>query len=119
MKSFQVCHSFSPNSESDIFCHPRFGMIRCIATTRAVRAGQEITINYGCEPFFKKVNFRLILFVIVAQLCTHFMDILLQLQSVNCSDLVQGGLGQAPEGGQRSARLEVRKKLKNVLRNFF
>ena len=46
-KTFQVCHSFSPNSESDIFCHPRFGMIRCIATTRAVRAGQEITINYG------------------------------------------------------------------------
>lgn len=43
----KVCHSFSPNSESDIFCHPRFGMIRCIATTRAVRAGQEITINYG------------------------------------------------------------------------
>ena len=70
MNFFQVCHSFSPNSESDIFCHPRFGMIRCIATTRAVRAGQEITINYGCEPFFKKVNFRHILFVIVAQLCT-------------------------------------------------
>ena len=45
----QVCHSFSPNSETDLFCHPRFGMIRCIATTKAVRAGQEITINYGCR----------------------------------------------------------------------
>ena len=59
MKMFQVCHSFSPNSESDIFCHPRFGMIRCIATTRAVRAGQEITINYGCVPVvFKKSQFQ-------------------------------------------------------------
>ena len=43
----QVCHSFQPNCETDVFYHPRFGLIRCIATTAPVTAGQEITIDYG------------------------------------------------------------------------
>lgn len=43
----KVCHSFKPNSETDVFYHPRFGLIRCIATLKDIRAGQEILINYG------------------------------------------------------------------------
>ena len=46
---FQVCHSFTPNSETDVFYHPRFGLIRCIATIDTIKAGQEILINYGWE----------------------------------------------------------------------
>ena len=47
-KSFlQVCHSFEPNSETDVFFHPRFGLIRCIATIDNIKAGEEILINYG------------------------------------------------------------------------
>jgi len=43
----KVCHSFKPNCETDVFYHPRFGLIRCIATLRNIMAGQEILINYG------------------------------------------------------------------------
>ena len=43
----KVCHSFQPNADADIFCHPRFGMIRCIATIENIAAGEEIFINYG------------------------------------------------------------------------
>lgn len=43
----KVCHSFQPNCETDVFHHPRFGLIRCIATLRNIMAGQEILINYG------------------------------------------------------------------------
>ena len=43
----KVCHSFEPNSETDVFYHPRFGLIRCIATIDNIRAGEEILINYG------------------------------------------------------------------------
>lgn len=43
----KVCHSFTPNSETDVFYHPRFGLIRCIATIDTIKAGQEILINYG------------------------------------------------------------------------
>jgi len=43
----KVCHSFEPNAETDVFYHPRFGLIRCIATIDTIRAGEEILINYG------------------------------------------------------------------------
>jgi len=43
----KVCHSFQPNSETDVFYHPRFGLIRCIATLDNVKAGEEILIDYG------------------------------------------------------------------------
>jgi histone-lysine N-methyltransferase SETD7 len=43
----KVCHSFEPNSETDVFYHPRFGLIRCIATIDNIKAGEEIPINYG------------------------------------------------------------------------
>jgi len=43
----KVCHSFQPNCETDVFYHPRFGLIRCIATIDNIKAGQEILINYG------------------------------------------------------------------------
>ena len=36
---FQACHSFRPNSETDVFYHPRFGLIRCIATLQHVSRG--------------------------------------------------------------------------------
>jgi len=43
----KVCHSFEPNCETDIFYHPRFGLVRCIATIENIKAGEEILINYG------------------------------------------------------------------------
>lgn len=42
----KVCHSFSPNTEFDTFYHPRFGNIRCLASIRNIRKGEEITVNY-------------------------------------------------------------------------
>lgn len=42
----KVCHSFKPNSEFDTFYHPRFGLIRCVATVRDVAQGEEITVHY-------------------------------------------------------------------------
>eukprot|EP00092_Neocalanus_flemingeri_P101392 GFUD01129637.1.p1 GENE.GFUD01129637.1~~GFUD01129637.1.p1 ORF type:complete len:350 (-),score=82.60 GFUD01129637.1:81-1130(-) len=43
----KVCHCFEPNCETDVFFHPRFGLIRCIATIDNIKAGEEILINYG------------------------------------------------------------------------
>jgi len=48
----KVCHSFQPNCETDVFYHPRFGLIRCIATIDNIKAGEEITINYGYNLAF-------------------------------------------------------------------
>jgi len=42
----KVCHSFQPNAETDVFFHPRFGLIRCVASLRRIRAGEEILIDY-------------------------------------------------------------------------
>ena len=74
---FQACHSFRPNSETDVFYHPRFGLIRCIATLQHVsrgpgdilwpncefqiRRGEEILIDYkynlASAPAWFKVTF--------------------------------------------------------------
>ena len=43
----KVCHSFKPNADSEIFCHPRFGIIRCIVSIEIIAAKEEIFINYG------------------------------------------------------------------------
>jgi len=42
----KVCHSFVPNCETDLYQHPRFGLIRCIVSLQDIRPGQEIYINY-------------------------------------------------------------------------
>jgi len=42
----KACHSFRPNAETDVFYHPRFGLIRCIATQQHIRRGEEILIDY-------------------------------------------------------------------------
>jgi len=42
----KVCHSFEPNCDVDVFFHPRFGNIRCVATMEDIEKGEEITINY-------------------------------------------------------------------------
>jgi len=42
----KACHSFQPNAETDVFYHPRFGLIRCIATVKPVRRGEEILLDY-------------------------------------------------------------------------
>ena len=39
-------HSFAPNARYEPYNHPRFGEIKCIRTTRRVRAGEEITVHY-------------------------------------------------------------------------
>ncbi|XP_023322361.1 histone-lysine N-methyltransferase SETD7 isoform X2 [Eurytemora carolleeae] len=45
----KVCHSFDPNSNTDLFLHPRFGLIRCIVTIKNIEAGSEVTINYSYD----------------------------------------------------------------------
>jgi len=42
----KIQHSFTPNCEMDDFEHPRFGDIKCVATLRPVKAGEELTIHY-------------------------------------------------------------------------
>ncbi len=44
---FQVCYSFRPNCELDLFEHPRFGLINSVVTARDVLKGEEVTIDYG------------------------------------------------------------------------
>ena len=46
---FQIQHSFTPNCEMDDFEHPRFGDIKCVATLRPIKAGEELTIHYEYE----------------------------------------------------------------------
>jgi len=43
----KACHSFRPNAETDVFYHPRFGLIRCIATLTQIKRGEEILIDYN------------------------------------------------------------------------
>ena len=40
-------HSFLPNATFDIIDHPRFGLIRAIASMVDISAGSEITVNYN------------------------------------------------------------------------
>ncbi|XP_028599817.2 histone-lysine N-methyltransferase SETD7 [Podarcis muralis] len=42
-------HSFTPNSVYDSFVHPRFGLIKCIRTIRAVEKDEELTVAYGYD----------------------------------------------------------------------
>jgi len=42
----KVCHSFQPNAEFDTCYHPRFGLVRCVATLCDIMEGQEITVHY-------------------------------------------------------------------------
>ncbi|XP_060134590.1 histone-lysine N-methyltransferase SETD7 isoform X2 [Zootoca vivipara] len=42
-------HSFTPNSVYDTFVHPRFGLIKCIRTIRAVEKDEELTVAYGYD----------------------------------------------------------------------
>lgn len=39
-------HSFNPNCMYDLFCHPRFGEIKCIRTLRMIDHGEELTCCY-------------------------------------------------------------------------
>lgn len=45
--SIQVNHSFLPNCRFESFDHPRFGPIPCIATTGALKCGDELTAYYN------------------------------------------------------------------------
>jgi hypothetical protein len=40
-------HSFSANAEWSLFEHPRFGLIRALASLRDVKSGEEILVNYN------------------------------------------------------------------------
>ena len=40
-------HSQTPNCEYLPFLHPRYGDIKCIATLRDIKAGEELTCDYG------------------------------------------------------------------------
>jgi len=42
-------HSFTPNSKYDRYDHPRFGKIKCIRTIKPVKAGEELTVEYGYD----------------------------------------------------------------------
>ncbi len=42
----QVNHSFLPNCCQWFFDHPRFGVVPCHRTTREVRKGEELTLDY-------------------------------------------------------------------------
>ncbi|XP_041847178.1 histone-lysine N-methyltransferase SETD7 [Melanotaenia boesemani] len=42
-------HAFIPNCKYDPFAHPRFGLIKCIRTLRAVQKGEELTVAYGYD----------------------------------------------------------------------
>ncbi|KAK5865314.1 hypothetical protein PBY51_016488 [Eleginops maclovinus] len=42
-------HSFTPNCKYDPFVHPRFGLIKCIRTLRAVHKGEELLVAYGYD----------------------------------------------------------------------
>ena len=46
----KVNHNFvdkEVNAEFGLMNHPRFGLVRCIRSTRAIGAGEEIFVNYG------------------------------------------------------------------------
>lgn len=40
-------HSFEPNGVWSVFEHPRFGLIRALASLRDIKAGEEIFVNYN------------------------------------------------------------------------
>ncbi|KAG7517280.1 histone-lysine N-methyltransferase SETD7 isoform X1 [Solea senegalensis] len=42
-------HSFSPNCKFEPYVHPRFGLIKCIRTLRAVQKEEELTVSYGYD----------------------------------------------------------------------
>jgi [histone H3]-lysine4 N-methyltransferase len=42
-------HAFANNAEYEIYEHPRFGLIKCLRTRRAVAAGEELTVAYGYD----------------------------------------------------------------------
>ena len=42
-------HLADPNCKYDSFAHPRFGNIKCIRTLHPVRAGEELTCDYGYQ----------------------------------------------------------------------
>ena len=122
----KVCHSFKPNCETDLFLHPRFGLIRCIASLDFIEAGQEVGNLSESGSQIKKQNvppnhfsfrqFSTILsccdkskscFYFPKPLFIFFLDShKLRLQLVQLADVVQGGLGQAPEGRPRPPGLE-------------
>jgi len=46
----KVNHNFSSrkvNAEFGLMNHPRFGLVRCVRSTRAIGVGEEIFVNYG------------------------------------------------------------------------
>jgi len=40
-------HAADNNAEFEFCQHPRFGDIKCLRTTRALAAGEEVTVDYG------------------------------------------------------------------------
>ena len=42
-------HSFQPNSEFQVFDHPRWGMVPSISSTRDIQVGEEVTVRYGYD----------------------------------------------------------------------
>ncbi|TRY68614.1 hypothetical protein TCAL_03221 [Tigriopus californicus] len=57
----KVNHSFAPNARFSDFCHPRFGRILCVKSTKKIRKGAEIFCNYGynladCPEWYKDLH---------------------------------------------------------------
>ena len=44
-----LCNLLSSYLSSCRFDHPRFGKIKCIRTIRRVKAGEELTVEYGYD----------------------------------------------------------------------
>ena len=59
-------HSFSPNAKFCLFYHPRFGNIPALKSTKYLKVGQEILVNYeysfdSAPPWYKELNINNIL----------------------------------------------------------
>ncbi len=47
----KVNHSFTPNCSEWFFEHPRFGVVPCERTTRPVKRGEELLLDYEYDPY--------------------------------------------------------------------
>ena len=59
-------HSFCPNAKFCLFYHPRFGPVPALRSTRQLRQGQEVLVNYeyafdSAPPWYKELNINNIL----------------------------------------------------------
>jgi len=59
----KVNHSFHPNCEFSTLYHPRFGRVRSVVTTKNVKKGEELFVDYGydlirCPEWYRELHKR-------------------------------------------------------------